>query len=861
MPLCRARKNLFSIRSLAFAILIASQLSCVAHRDAQATFEHARQTLRRGEMSAAGEEAEQGYREFHNLSAELGWKFAILKARVEYWKGNNDRVLAILSGEPASAPRPELIVQEKRLEALAVLSIGRPLEAEKTLGEAEQICVSSPNSECGDLPTARGVFEMSRAHYLQAQNFFARALTSARQREDRFLEATALLNLSWSANEQAHFDEALDWANGAREIAMPQNFSDLAQAALGNMGWAYYKLGDPEKAEGMFVESRRQAEKLNDLTDQAVWLQALGSIQLEQDKFTDATTSYQQSLKLARQIKSQENEIDSLTALAFVAEQTNKIDDAKRYTDEVLPMARQNNNGREVVYQLLVQGRVAARLHDTAAAESAFRQVTQDKDTPVFLKWEAERSLARLYEDEKQSGSADHQYQTALSTFETARSELKHEDSRLPFLTNASRIYDDYIHFLVAQGKPNQALQVAEYSRGRTLTEGLGLLQKGSSFKLDPVNAQEIARRAGGTVLFYWLGEEQSYLWAITPQKIALFTLPPVAEIKTRVERYRKAIIDQRESLPAASDDGATLYRILVEPAKDLLPKVSPQKDRTEKSASADARVFIIPDGTLNSLNFETLLVSERLSALPDSGSEPHYWIEDATLSTASSLRMLQAFHATRTKGAGNLLLFGDAVSPSKDFPHLPKAAVEMTSIEKHFASAQQQVFSGDQANPTAYLASKPERFSYLHFVAHGTASRLSPLDSAIVLSKTGMSKAGAEEDSFKLYARDIIQHPLRAELVTVSTCRSAGARAYSGEGLVGLSWAFVRAGAHNVIGALWDVSDASTPQLMDELYSELKKGETPDAALRHAKLKLLRSRLSFSKPFYWAPFQIYTGS
>ena len=91
----------------------------------------------------------------------------------------------------------------------------------------------------------------------------------------------------------------------------------------------------------------------------------------------------------------------------------------------------------------------------------------------------------------------------------------------------------------------------------------------------------------------------------------------------------------------------------------------------------------------------------------------------------------------------------------------------------------------------------------------------MSPLDSAIVLSK-----ASTEDDSFKLYARDIIQHPLHAELVTVSTCRSAGARAYSGEGLVGLSWAFLRAGAHDVIGALWDVSDVSTPQLMDELYA-----------------------------------------
>ena len=299
------------------------------------------------------------------------------------------------------------------------------------------------------------------------------------------------------------------------------------------------------------------------------------------------------------------------------------------------------------------------------------------------MKWEAERSLARLYEEESQFDSADREYRTALTTFETARSELQHEDSRLPFLTNASRIYDDYIHFLVAEGKTTEALQVADFSRARTLAEGLGLLSKGTSFAPDPLNAQQIARRAGGTVLFYWLGEEQSYLWAITPQKIGLFPLPPAAEIKTRVERYRKAIIDQRESSQTANDDGAALYRILVEPAKDLLPK--------DLRKTKNGKVFIVPDGSLNSLNFETLLVPEP---------KQHYWIEDVTLSSASSLRMLQAFHAAHSKGAGNLLLFGDAIAPNEDFPQLPKAAIEMESIKKHFPPGQEQVFSRDQASP-----------------------------------------------------------------------------------------------------------------------------------------------------------------
>jgi CHAT domain-containing protein len=131
----------------------------------------------------------------------------------------------------------------------------------------------------------------------------------------------------------------------------------------------------------------------------------------------------------------------------------------------------------------------------------------------------------------------------------------------------------------------------------------------------------------------------------------------------------------------------------------------------------------------------------------------------------------------------------------------------------------------------------------------------LSPLDSAIILSRTA-----PQDDAFRLYARDIIQKPLRADLVTISACYGAGTRAYSGEGLVGLSWAFLRAGAHNVIGALWDVSDASTPQLMDQMYLEIGKGKRPEEALRIAKLTLLHSNNAFRNPFYWAPFQLYSG-
>jgi CHAT domain-containing protein len=175
-----------------------------------------------------------------------------------------------------------------------------------------------------------------------------------------------------------------------------------------------------------------------------------------------------------------------------------------------------------------------------------------------------------------------------------------------------------------------------------------------------------------------------------------------------------------------------------------------------------------------------------------------------------------------------------------------------MADVERYFAAPDRTVLSRNQATAAAYLGSNPSQYSFIHFVTHGTASRASPLDSAVILSKQG--------DSYKLYARDIVAQPLRAELVTISACHGAGERTYSGEGLVGLTWAFLRAGAHGVIAALWEVNDNSTPELMNDLYGEIKKGSSPDAALRHAKLNLLHSGTVYQKPFYWAPFEIYLG-
>jgi CHAT domain-containing protein len=804
-------------------------LSCRHDDNPQAAFDHAYQALLHGNLLQAQDEARRESERFHASSSEWGWKFRTLEAKAMLHRGLYEEALKLLGSAPMPSAHPELVIPILTNVGLADVSTHRFSEAEHSLNEAAKLCETFAASSCGYVLQARGLLSSERSESQSAEKLFQASLSFARAHADAFLEADSLVNLGYESLAQGHFDEAIDRSEAAYQIAKTIGAQVLELISQGNIGWAHYKLGDSEKALELFLGAEKLAKRLDELYEQGIWLTDAGYVYMGRREFTLAEKSLLQALEVEERANKKEDIYNALRALARLSLQTNDLTKASDYAQRAAEIARQDKNHLGELYPLLLQGQIAAHRGDFAWSENTFRQVERDKICPVFLKWEAEHSLARLYEDEKRPDLADREYRAALATFEAARADVRHEDSQISFLTNASRIYDDYVRFLVARGKTDDALHWADYNRARALAEGLGLLAKVVPSGPPLISAREIARQANGTILFYWMGEKQSYLWAISPQRTALFTLPPGPEIDATVERYRNSLGGPQDVLQSADNDGRSLYDTLIAPAQTFLGK--------------DAKVFIIPDGSLNNLNFETLLVPEP---------KLHFWIEDVTIANASSLRMLAASRPGKERGDRSLLLIGNSVAPNPKYPELPKAASQMEGVAKHFPGAQRRIFTRQQATPAAYLASSPEQFSYIHFVAHGTASRLSPLDSAIVLSKDG-----ADNDSFKLYARDIIRRPLSADLVVISACYGAGERWYSGEGLVGLSWAFLRAGAHNVIAALWDVSDVATEQLMNRFYDGLDNGMNPDAALRAAKLSLLRDS-AFHNPFYWAPFQLY---
>ena len=792
-------------------------------------------------MARSQQEAELGVRQFQIADPVWASEFQILEAESMLFRGMYGDALRLLDACHPAPNNPEGTIRKLAIEAVALTRQQQMSAANERLMQAERLCVGGAHAACGDVLRAKGILASKLGQLAEAQQFFLDTLVFAQAHHDRLLEANASLNLGFAALQINRYDESVDWSRSAYRAALELGADDLAQAAAGNLGWAYLQLGDDERALEQFLEAEKSAARLGNLRNELKWISNVGVVYHNSGDFDHAAQAYRQALGLARQIDSKEDIAYALEDLAQVSVETGKLDEASAYISQVTPMESAGGNLLSA-HVMLTQGMLASARRKDQLAESLFRAVQNDATSQTTTRLGAGNELARLFERQGNSQEAERMYKATLTAFESARAQLKNEDSRLPFAANATGIYDDYIHLLVKEGRSDEALAAEDQSRAQTLAQGLGVAVATTTLQPSALNPRQIAQKAGATLLFYWLGEKQSYLWAITPAKITLIQLPAQAEIAARVERYRRALLDMEDPLEARNEDGQALYQLLVAPAAKLIQRNTP--------------VMILADGALSQLNFETLLVPgshPKTGQLSDLGTALHYLLDDATLLSAPSLATLAAAKPARS-ASRNLLLLGNAVSPSPDYPSLPHFGFEMTQVERHFGVRHQTVFAGDTASPAAYLSSNPAQYSYIHFVAHAVASRTDPLDSAIILSRGKSS-----EDSFKLYARDIMQHPINARLVTISACYGSGTRSYAGEGLVGLSWAFLRAGAQNVIGALWEVSDDSTPRLMDTLYQGLEKNRAPAAALRNAKLTLLHSQSRFRVPFYWAPFQIYT--
>lgn len=788
----------------------------------QTRFEEVTRLYRTGRLQAALRNLDEHPDWRQSKSGEWRSRFHTLRAEILLAQGKASEAVKDLA-DPAPGARWE--ARRQMVLGGACLRLGRFEEGQVALDKARQLAEQTGDSETALMSMVYEGARLARKGDQRAAEEVTRgALTEAMKRQDAYSEAAACNNMAFLRLRQLRYDESIAFTRQAVTAADRIDARWIAGRSATNAALCYAQLGDIPRALEWQSRVAANLEMVGDRANLKDSLGEMGSMYLIQGRFDEAVKAYRKAFDLARELHDDPATWAGNLALTFISAQ--KWQDAAYWNQQAWGSKADSSNVTAVNYLRLNRAFIASGQERYEEAAKDFQQVLASSGGNRGLLWDAHAGLARVEMARNRFAAARPHFEAALQQIETARIELRNRESKITFLARLIRFHQDYVEALMARGETEAALRVAESSRGRILAA--------QSERDSPQVAADIVARARRfavqrktAVLFYWTAPKRSWLWTITAAGVRSHELPPSARLEEQVLLYRKEIEkSMRDPLrEGAEAPGSQLYQMLL---------------GTAREAGGIARVTVIPDGPIHLINMESLPVPQP---------QPHFWLEDVTLSVAPSLTMLTASDPAPATGEG-LLLVGAPDAPDPEYPTLDSARKELTGIAAKFPALRKTVLQGGSATRTNYQKAGAERYALVHFAAHAEVGRVSPLDSAIILAREG--------DQFRLYAREVLGTPrLQARLVTISACSSAGTTSYAGEGLIGLSWAFLEAGARAVVAGLWDVSDSSSADLMTWLYEGIAAGREPDEALRAAKLRMLKGG-DFRRPYYWAPYQVY---
>ena len=349
------------------------------------------------------------------------------------------------------------------------------------------------------------------------------------------------------------------------------------------------------------------------------------------------------------------------------------------------------------------------------------------------------------------------------------------------------------------------------------------------------------------TVLEYVVGQSRSYCLYLTRTAVGVSAL---ADGKTQAEslvrQYRNEINRKNDSIAA----GRALYEFLIKP----LPR-----------EALKHRLIIVPDGDLHLLPFDSLvddkgeyLVASHIVTVAPSASVL-YLIRTSTPVSQPSLTFLGVGDVQYQQGP--LMAertSGDSSAPNNIFdlagdplPNLPMTRNEIMEAAGIFGQKSVELLGAD-ATEASFKAEPLDQFRIIHIATHAIASATFPDRSALVLGEDSKK----QEDGL-LQSREIRRLHLNADLVTLSACDTGAGRLRGEEGIASLERSFLFAGARSVLATLWTASDAYTRSLVEHFYRHLAAGEDEGAALREAKLDLIKEFRSEAVPYYWAGFYL----
>lgn len=726
-----------------------------------------------------------------------------------------------------------------------------------------------------------------------ALNRYEQALAMFRKLEDRREEAQTLHNralvFNWLGREREALDDlerALEWREELQDEA------GVAETLL-ELGWVQMWLGQDERARARMEEAERRFRRLGNWRHVARALDRLGTFHLRQGRPEEARALYQRAIEL----------FFLFDPAPFLAPLLNNLGRTYRvlgqeemalalHTDALALFSRVREQsgmahallGRARIHRSRGQyPRAQKELHNALAKLEELRRelwspgFRSDYMATVHEYFELHIDvLMDLEEAEPGAGWAARAFEAAEESRARTLLELVQElGASLGSKSLSEELLDRQsdvaltIRALeaeerrrVAQGAPVEEVEELQRrlrGRGRERARLQGEERRAreteppQSRRLDEIRS---ALDPDTSLLVFALGDRRSFLWLLGPDGLVVHELPARKEIRAIVE-------------PLVAD----LTR-----AEDLLFGLDPLLEKLELAGDSllgpvrfsvrTKRLAVVPDGILHRLPFAALRLEDR------------YLNEDfevVRLPSASVLLSLRERRQRRTPPPGLLALMADPVFRHDDerlpgtigaaggssrlgdppgveaLGRLPESGEEAEAIAHLLPVSCRWMARGFGASRTAIT--EEERladFRLVHLATHAVLDDNVPEHSGLVLSRVDEHRNPLE--GF-VYAFEIAELELPADLVVLSACRTADGQPIRGEGLVGLSQSFFEAGASRLVASLWEVDDSATKELMVHFYKGLLEEKLPPTeALRRAQHLLLQSDL-WNAPYYWAPF------
>jgi CHAT domain-containing protein len=685
-----------------------------------------------------------------------------------------------------------------------------------------------------------GMLYLEQEDYEKAAHHFTQGLQINQGLKNSFESARNLLNLGVVDQRRGNHDRAMENFQASLKQASEAANKDVIIAAGEGIGVIHRANGNLAAALEALDQSLALAKEMEDQTRIAELLWRKAEVFFAKQNYNEAAALSAQSLDIARRIRSSNLSHLAATLLGQSYLKQKKHDLAfetlARAIEESEQM-RQRVVGQEQGQQLYFENKVAAY--------QAMVELSVVKNQPLDALLYAERAKARVLQDIMSKGRTD----LAKAMTEKEREEERRLNQAIINLNSQIRgerlkqTPDAAWLGRIREQLDSARLQYASFQNLVSASHPELSVQRGLPPLRNRDGFNELSQDEQTAFLEFVVAEDQVYLFVLTRNSagrsldVSVHQIPiNRAALSFLVNNFHRLTTGRNFAFRAAARE---FYDLLLKPAESQL--------------RGKSTICIIPDGILWDAPFQAALSPAK-----------RYLIEDHAVYYAPSLSTLIEIANRKKKTLTDLLLaFGNPITGNEtiaslrsrqrgeSFEPLPEAETEVRKLAQIFGQDRSKTFLGASADEKTFKSLAPG-YDTIHFATHGVLDNRNPLYSYLLVAKA----EGDDTDDGLLEAREIMNLHLPADLVVLSACDTARGRIGAGEGVIGMSWAFLASGCRTTVVSQWKVDSAMTAELMVGFYRHLKYGKTKAEALRQAALKLINDG-RYEEPIYWAGFVV----